>query len=139
MINRPGWHCSNRLFEWTMAGAMLGMGVELLIWPDAIAKSKMLFMLDVLGSHTFMLAYLVVGGARCAALYLNGKQPTWGTRVRAVTAICGAFAWAQMGISLYLAQVAVGGPPSPSLPLYFALVIAEFYSTFRAASDARYR
>lgn len=139
MTNAPGKHCRNRVFEWTMTGALLGMGAMLVIWPNAIAMSKLQFMLDVVGSGSLTLLYITVGCFRIVALYLNGNWPLWGARVRALTAIGSAIVWLQMGMSLFLMQLAIGGPPSPSVPLYLALVCAELYSTYRAAADARYR
>lgn len=122
-----------------MTGALLGMAALLMIWPNAVAHSKFQFMLDVVGSKTLMLFYLFVGWFRAVALYLNGGWPVWGARVRALAAIGGALVWLQMAVSLIMAQLAIGAPPSPSVPLYLALVAAEFYSIYRAAADARFR
>lgn len=135
----PGKHCKNRLFEWTMTVALLSIGIELLIWPGSIAASKLQFMLDVLGSNTLTIFYLLVGWFRGIALYLNGGWPVWGARVRTFCAIGGSLVWLQMGISLIIAQLALGAPPSPSVPIFLALAAAELYSTYRAAADARFR
>lgn len=139
MISAPGKHCKNRLFEWMATGALLGIGAEMVIWPNAFAVSKLQFMLDVIGSGTLTIFLLVVGWFRALALFLNGGWPIWGARVRMFAAIGGAAVWLQMGMSLILIQLAAHGPPSPSVPLYIALVCAELYSTYRAAGDARYR
>lgn len=139
MTNAPGSHCKNRLFEWAMTAALLGIGLELIIWPNAIATSKLQFMLEVLGSRNLMAFYLLVGWFRGVALYLNGGWPIWGARVRTYCAFGGALVWLQMGISLILTQLASGNPPSPSVPVFMALAAAELYSTYRAAADARYR
>jgi hypothetical protein len=135
----PGRYCSNRLFEWTMTFTLIGLGVHLIIWPGAVAASKFQFMLDMIGSQTLMLAYLIIGILRATALFLNGNWPVWGPLVRAYTSLGGALVWFQMDASLYLAQRAINADPSPSLWLYTALVGAELYSTYRAAADARYR
>lgn len=120
-------------------GALLGVGVEMVIWPNAFAVSKLQFMLDVIGSGTLTVFLLVVGWFRALALFLNGGWPIWGARVRMFAAIGGAAVWLQMGLSLILVQLASHGPPSPSVPLYISLVGAELWSTYRAAGDARYR
>lgn len=135
----PGNHCRQRLFEWTASIALIGMAVILIGWPRAINGSKFQFMLDVVGSFTLMMVYLVVGCFRVIALYLNGNWPVWGAVVRSAGAICGALVWMQMALSLIIAQKAEAGLPPPSVPVYLALVGAELYSAYRAASDARYR
>ncbi len=139
MINPPGRHCRNRLFEWTMTCALLGIGTEMVIWPNAFAVSKLQFMLDVINSKCLMYYCLMVGVLRAFALYINGGWPVWGARVRMFTAVGSAAVWLQMGLSLVFVQIAIDGPPSPSVPLYVALVLAELYSTYRAAADVRFR
>lgn len=122
-----------------MTAAMLGIGIEQTIWPNAFAVSKLQFLLDIVSGAALTLFCLTVGWFRALALFLNGGWPIWGARVRMVASIGSAAVWAQMGISLILVQLAVSGPPSPSVPLYLSLVLAELYSTYRAAADARYR
>jgi hypothetical protein len=135
----PGAHCRNRLFEWTMTCALFALGVHLLIWPDAIKASSFRILLNVIGSDSMMAFYLLVGGFRAVALYLNGNWPVWGPQVRALGALAGAVVWLQMDIALAQLAPAVGTPPSPGIPVYTALFIAELYSTYRAAADARLR
>lgn len=122
-----------------MSAALLGMAALLIVWPLAINGSKFQFMLDVIGSRTLMLFYLFVGGFRMAALYLNGNWPVWGSVVRSAGATGGALVWLQMGMSLLISQSEAGGLPPPSVPLYLALVGAEFISAYRAAADVRFR
>lgn len=122
-----------------MTAAMLGVGVEMVIWPDAVAQSKLQFMLSVVGSTALMVFYLVVGALRACALYLNSDSPSVSSGMRAIGAAGGALAWLQMALSLIIAQASIGAPPSPSVPIFLALVAAELYSTYRAACDARRR
>lgn len=135
----PGPHCRNRVMEWAMAGALLGIGIEQIIWPESFARSKLQFLLDILSPGALTLWCLVIGWFRALALYLNGGWPTWGARVRVLTSMGGAAVWMQMCISLVLAQIASNAPPSPSVPVFAALVFAEIYSTYRAAADVRFR
>lgn len=139
MISSPGRYCKNRLFEWGMAAAMLLTGIEFVIWPDALARSKLQFMLDVAGSASFTAFYLFFGMQRAIALLLNGGGKPWTAYARAAGALAGAFAWFQMATSLIVSQLAAHGPPSPTVPLLLTLVAIEMYSTFRAVDDARYR
>lgn len=135
--NPPGARCRNRLFEWTMTCALFGLGIQLLIWPHAMSASSFRFLLDVIGAQYLMMFYLFVGWFRGVALFLNGNWPTWGPRVRALGAMLGAGVWMQMDISLIRLIPEQGTPPSPGIPVYSALVIAELISTYRAAADAR--
>lgn len=139
MLNAPGRHCRNRLFEWAMASGMFLTGLELVMWPDAIAKSKLQFMLDLVGSSGFTAFYLFFGMNRIVALFLNGAGKPWTAYARALGGLAGAFAWCQMAISLIIAQIALHAPPSPTVPLLLMLVLVEMYSTMRSLDDARYR
>lgn len=139
MTSAPGRHCKNRIFEWAMTGALLGVGFEQVIWPGSFASSKLQFMLDVISGASLAVFCVMIGWVRAVALFLNGNWPVYGARVRMVASIGGAAVWIQMGLSLVLIQIQLDAPPSPSVPVFFSLVAAELYSTYRAASDARYR
>lgn len=139
MASPPGQYCKNRLFEWAMASALFLTGVELVIWPDAIARSKLHFMLDVVGTSSFTAYYLFFGMLRHTALFLNSGGKPWTAYVRAIGALAGTFAWFQMAASLIISQIALQAPPSPTVPLLLCLVAVEIYATFRAVDDARYR
>lgn len=137
-MNLPGRYCKERLFEWAMTLSIVGMGFTLLIWPESMATSKLNFMLDIITTSWLTVAYIVVGSGRGVALYLNSKWPRGGSRVRVFGAGFGGVVWLQMGVSLIFSQKAVGSPPAPSTILYIVLAAAEFYSAYRAASDARH-
>jgi hypothetical protein len=139
MTNAPGRHCQNRVFEWTMTGALLGMGILMVIWPTAFSASKLQFLLDIINPKCLTYYFLTIGGLRAVALYRNGSWPVWGARMRVLCAMGSMAVWMQMGLSLLIMQTAIYAPPSPSVPLYAALVVAELYSTYRAAADVRYR
>lgn len=139
MLGPPGKYCGNRLFEWAMGSALLLTGVELVIWPDSIARSKLQFMLDLLGSSRFTVFYLFFGMLRVIALFLNGEGQPWTAYARAIGSLAGAMAWFQMAASLIIAQIALAAPPSPTVPLLLVITVIELLSTFRAGRDARSR
>lgn len=139
MVSAPGKHCENRRLEWWMAAALCLTGVEFVIWPDSLARSKLQFMLDMVGSSRFTVFYLFFGILRLTALFLNGQGKPWTAYARILGALAGAFAWFQMAMSLVIAQIAIAGPPSPTVPLLLVLVAVEIDSSIRAGHDARYR
>jgi len=49
-----------------------------------------------------------------------------------IGALSGALIWVQVSISLYLLSAMLGTPPSPNIPVYFVLSIAELVSLYRA-------
>lgn len=138
-MDAPGPHCQNRIWEWGAGVAMVGIGILLDGWPDALAMSKFRFMLDILQPVTFTWFYVLTGATRIIALYLNGRGAPYTAYVRAAMAVCGGFAWFHMGWSLFVAQNNLNAPPSPSLPLLVALMGLELYTVSRALSDAKYR
>lgn len=139
VMDVPGPHCENRLWEWGAGITMIGIGVLLDAWPDALASSKFRFMLDVLQPYTFTLFYLVSGCVRVSALWLNGRGAPYTAYIRACTAVCGGFAWLHMAWSLFVVQNNQAGPPSPSLVLLIVLTGLELITVYRALGDAKYR
>lgn len=129
MVNSPGTHCKNRMFEWTMTGALLLVGLLLVFWPDA---TRDVFLAKYMRPEHFFVFYLALGGVRAFALFRNGKWPVYGPLFRAAGSLLGALVWGQMVVVLVSAQIAVAG-------LFVALVVAELFSTYRALADARYR
>lgn len=139
MTSPPGRHCRNRRFEWGMAFALFFTGAEFVGWPNSLPASKLQFMLDIVSSSSFTAYYLFFGILRLTALFLNGEGKPWTAYARVIGAIAGGFAWFQMAASLIIAQLAVAGPPSPTVPLLLVLVAVEIDSAIRAAHDARSR
>lgn len=135
----PSRHCGNRLFEWTMAGILLAIGLQLLLWPHSFASSRFRPILNVTDPGVLTAFYLMVGAFRVLALFANGKLEVWGPRVRAFAATCGALVWLQMSAALFVFMRDTGTDPSPGIPIYIGLAIAELISTYRAMADAKYR
>lgn len=125
----PGPHCSRRLFEWTMALALVGFGLHILILPSTMQSSRYAGVLLVLSTGQFAIACLLVGFTRIVALSRNGTWAVWGPRVRAFCAFGSAAIWAQLAVSL-------GQYHSPGVWVYVAIAGAELRSVLRARRDA---
>jgi hypothetical protein len=118
---------------------MLGIGVHLLIWPAAMGASSFRLLLLVIGDvHALTAFFIAVGMFRAFALIANGKWHIYGSRIRAFSALLSGVVWLQLAIALVLLIPAQGTPPSPGIPVYTVLFLAELYSTYRAASDGRF-
>jgi hypothetical protein len=130
-------YCQDRLFEWVMTAAMLGLAVEIVIWPGTIGASSFRLILVVVSAENMGLFFMAFGLIRIAALIANGSWPEHGPRMRAMGAGSAAIMWAQMCIALLMLAPYNQGIPSPGIPVYFALTIGELISAYRAISDAR--
>ena len=135
----PGFmsYCRNRLFEWVMTLSMIGMAVEIAIWPKAVAASSFRLMLGVINPLNIGMFFLAFGLLRIAALIANGSWPEHGPRMRAMGAGAAALMWGQMCIALVMLTSQRDGIPSPGIALYFFLTVGELLSAYRAISDAR--
>lgn len=129
-------HCRDRLFEWVMTFAMLGLAVEIVIWPQTIGASAFRFVLVIVSTENMGLFFLAFGVVRIVALFANGRWPEHGPRMRAMGAGASALMWGQMCIALFMLAPHNQGIPSPGIPVYFALTIGELISAYRATSDA---
>lgn len=134
------WISQDRMFEWAMAFILVGLGVHLAIWPQAIVSSAFRYLYFIVGADSLGMFYLVVGLARIAALITNGHSRIYGPIVRMVGAAWGAAIWLQMDVSLIkLITEQEQSVPSPGIPVYFILAVFEILSVYRAAADAQYR
>lgn len=124
-------YCGNRLFEWVMTIALLGLGFLVIQWPQSVVVSDFRYILHAVGPVHLGIFFIVIGGFRIAALIANGSWRR-GPIVRAVGALAGALVWGQMELALLLLIPIAGTPPSPGVPVYFGLVIGELISVYRA-------
>jgi len=131
-------YCRDRLFEWVMTTAMLGLAVEIAIWPSTIGASSFRFILAVVSSQNMGLFFTMFGLMRIAALIANGHWPEHGPRLRAMGAGAASLMWGQMCVALLMLAPHNQGVPSPGIPIYLALTIGELFSAYRAISDARF-
>lgn len=138
MISMPAHlldRCRDRLFEWVMTFAMLGLAIEIMIWPSTIGASAFRFVLAVVSTENMGLFFVLFGALRIAALIANGSWPVHGPKMRAFGAGASAVMWGQMCVALLLLTPINQGIPSPGIPVYFALTIGELISAYRATSD----
>jgi hypothetical protein len=133
MIKTIRHHVDGRLFEWGSVLAMLGLGIELMIWPNAIALSAF-HTLGALPAGFLPLFYLSFAVVRGWALALNGRSYVYGPRMRSYGALGACIIWSWMMTALIYNGNEV---PSPGIPVYFALACCELYTIYRAASDVR--
>jgi hypothetical protein len=126
----------NKLFEWVMTCAMLGVAIEIALWPETIQASSFRYMLNLISAGNMGIFFLVFGAMRVAALIANGSWPEHGPRLRAMGAGAASLMWGQMCAALFVI-IHVKGIPSPGIPVYFALTVGELVSAYRAISDAR--
>jgi hypothetical protein len=131
-------YMENRLFEWCMTIALLGNGLVLFIWPNAVEDGLFRYMLLVFAPVQLTFFYLVFGVLRSIALVFNGRMAIWGPRYRMMSSVGGTMLWSQMALSLYNSMPELGSP-SLSIPTYGALVLGELYSAYRAARDHGHR
>lgn len=138
MSDGPGKCCQNRVFDWVQAVSAFGAGLDQTFYPMAFPASKFQYALDRITPTALGEFCLIFGGLRIIALAYNGRLGLFGVIVRILAGTGCAMISAQMGYSLYLTQAAIGGPLSPALPHYVALILGEMYSAFRAGRDARF-
>jgi uncharacterized membrane protein HdeD (DUF308 family) len=129
-------YVEGRLFEWVMATAMVLLAVQTFAWPRTLGASAFHLLTEAIPSEFIGAFLLMFGVARIAALIANGRSRVYGPWVRATGALGGAVLWAQFELAL-LGDLSFDKPPSPGIPFWFAFILAELYSGYRAASDAR--
>lgn len=132
------YYLEGRLFEWVMAISMIGLAIEVFIWPQTLEESAFQWMVVVVNPK-FIGAILLIGGSvRIVALILNGVSLSLGPRLRSVCAIVGAMLWIQFGTALVKLSIDQGFA-SPGIPFWYTFTLAELYVTYRAALDVRLR
>ena len=129
IFDAPGKYCSRRLFEWTMAFAMFGFGLHILLMPGTFSSSRYSAVLLLLTVSQFAAACVVVAAVRIVALAKNGQWPHFGPCIRSIAAIFAAVIWLQLAVALGQ------GTPSPGMWIYVALTGAEIVSVVRARRD----
>lgn len=127
------WPRHYRVFEWTMASALVAVGAHLLIFPDALSSpSRLTSILMLVTAQQIAIFCLVFGIIRIAALIASERILPWCARIRGTCCIAGAAVWSQLAVALAHSP----GPPSPSFTIYAVLAIAELLSVLRARRDA---
>lgn len=125
---------NDRALEWLCAGIMVSWGLTLALDGDAMVRPP-----PCLGGRPGMTAALWAsilcgsGLVRVAALYINGRWPKTPV-IRTVCASLGLLAWSHL--SWAFAEAAAR--PAAGIGVYGMLALAELFSIYRAAHDARY-
>lgn len=131
------YYVRGRVFEWTMALAMLFTGLELLWFDNVVSFGAFRWLLLIMSQKWIGTALLFLGWLRASALMFNGqllfgRKFGWG--VRAVSSIIAASLWAQF--SLALLQLSLDqGVPSLGLPLWTLLVLAELLTAYQVGAE----
>lgn len=136
-MNDPGPRCLGRLFEWTMALALLGIGIHISINPESLLNSRMSPILAIVWLPLLCAIYIATACVRIVGLFFAERMGPLGHHLRAVGALIGGANWAQFGFALISTSVELRIATSPLVWLYTALAAAEFVSTYRARADAK--
>lgn len=132
-------YVNGRLFEWVMTLNMLGMAVEIYIWPGTLRSSVFVLTAGTLGTNFIGAFCTAVGLLRFVALMLNGHK-VWGLRVgpwiRSIASVFCAAMWGQFSLGLIHYSI-VMDIPSPGIPLWSLITLGELYIAYRAIHHAR--
>ena len=120
------------MFEWIMALALAGLGTQLMLWPGSLLHSRFSTVTYLMTSETLMMVCMCTVFSRLLILFKNGALKQFGGPLRGASAFIGGLVWLQMVIAL----MNTGPVPSPTIPVYLALVIGEMISVFRAGRDS---
>ena len=138
VINPAGEHSRNRIFEWLMSGAMIGIAVACIATPDTIKDGSFRLLVEVgLDAGAMAIFFMAFGITRMVALWTNGTFPAlqpWGAKARALGAGAAAMLWSQMILALAMLSETTG-TISIGVPVYAALTVGELISCYRAAAD----
>lgn len=133
------YYVKGRIFEWTMALAMLFGGVELLLWDDVLTFGAFKWLLTIMGQKWIGSFMLFVGWIRLSALMFNGQLlfgSRFGPLVRAVCAVFAASLWAQFALALVVLSIDQGYP-SLGVPFWIMFTIAELLVSYSVGAEWR--
>jgi len=128
----------DRGLEWFSALVMVAWGFTLALPGDTLAGPSFAAFHRYDLTETFW-AWLfgAIGAARLVALYINGRWPTT-PFIRMVGSLFGAISWGQVSWLIAEGTYYSSGVASTGTAIYGLLALAEVFSIFRAAFDARY-
>lgn len=137
MLQRITHYIDGRLYEWSFATALLGLAVEILMWPETMSRSAFKWLVaDYIRSDLLGIIVLSLGLIRVAALAANGASLVVGPVLRSVCAVISATLWGQFASALIkLSSVQV--TPSPGVSFWVVFTLAELYVAYRAMLDFR--
>lgn len=138
MLQRIASFVGNRQAEWIMVVSMLGLSVEIIVWPQTLSSSAFRYLISSSSPQWIGIMYLIIVYLRIVALILNGRSSEYGPKARALCALAGAMIWAQMDMALFKLLIEVrSSVPSPGIPIYLALTLSELLTAYRAMTDVR--
>jgi hypothetical protein len=140
---RPGERLDRALadrgLEWFSAAVMVAWGLTLALPGDTLDDPAFAaFRTAWTGEVFWAAAFGLAGGARLAALYVNGRSPRT-PFARMAGALFGALSWGQVAWLVTAATWGATGIAQTGTGLYGLLALADLFSIFRAAHDARYQ
>lgn len=129
-------HFQIRFSEWWAAILLFSLGTYISMHPgmmtDPHSGTLWTGMTRIMPQETWGLAAVVVGGARLAALYVNGHHART-PAVRLAAAFFSAFFFTQLTVGLYNS-----GLQNTGIITYSLVVLADIYSGFRASQDVTF-
>jgi hypothetical protein len=133
MVVRFGTHFSIRLGEWLASFVLLSLAVLFFGAPGLFDTSPAYFAtMRQFGSEpAWGLAFLLIGGIRLAALYVNGRKRIT-PYIRMTLAFIACFVWFQIVMSLF-----VSGVPGLGWAVFPWLMALDMFNVFRSSADAR--
>ncbi len=128
----------DRALEWFSALAMLLCGLALSTQSEVLHGPAW----DAFHAHgnteeLWATTFALTGAARLVALYINGRWPKT-PLIRILGSTIGAVCWSQLSYLLIEGEVLNGGVFTLGSVVYGLLALADLFSVFRAAFDARY-
>ena len=127
-----------RALEWLCAGMMVAWGITLAV-SGGILDQPGFSAFHRFGASESFWAWMFGGSgfARTAALYINGRWPKTPV-IRMVCAGFGFVSWSQLAWLFFEGTYLITGVPGTGIGVYAMLALAELFSIYRAAHDARY-
>ena len=139
MERRPTRSHGDRGLEWFSAIVMIGWALVLIQPGDTIGGGNLRELLrHGLTEQDVSAVFGLAGGARVAALFINGRWPRTPI-VRMIGATAGFVLWSQIALFLYAGPALANGAMSTGVAVYLPLALADLFSIFRAAYDVRYQ
>ena len=127
-------HLALRIGDWFMSSIVLSLGLVLLTHREMFDVHPQYIFLKQYGSvGSWGWACVTVGGARVAALFVNGtfRSFRFSPHMRFAMATLTCFLWFQITLGLIATHT-----PTMTLALFPNLLLFDLYNVFLAASEA---
>ena len=133
MVVRFGSHFNIRLGEWFASLILVSLAILFFGAPGLFDTSPGYFaVMRQFGTEpAWGLGFLLIGGIRIAALWVNGRKRIT-PYIRMGLAFLACFVWFQIVMSLF-----VSGVPGLGWAVFPWLMALDMYNVFRSSADAR--